>query len=70
MKHLSFLKKECRLEELFCVYSDDVTLCRMIGDDGSSARFFEKAMAMPGISPENRSMLMYREEAFLHKEEK
>ena len=70
IEYEDYLKKEGSLEKLFCVYSDDVTLCRMIGDEGSAERFFEKAMAMPGISSEDRIMLMYREEAFLHKEEK
>ena len=70
IEYEAFLKRQGSLEELFSVYSDDVSLCRMIGDEGSAARFFEKAMAMPGISPEYRTTLMYREQAFLREEEK
>ena len=70
IEYEAFLKRQGSLEELFSVYSDDVSLCRMIGDEGSAARFFEKAMAMPEISPEYRTTLMYREQAFLREEEK
>ena len=69
IEYEKFLKEQGNIEELFGVYSDDITLCRIIGDEGSAARFFEKAMAMPGISSECRTMLMRREEILVRAEE-
>ena len=69
IEYEKFLKEQGSIEKLFSMYSDDVTLCRIIGDEGSAVRFFEKAMAMPEISSECRTTLMHREELFVRDEE-
>ena len=70
VEYEEFLKKHGNIEDIFKVYSDDAVLCRIIGDDGSAQRFYEKALSMPGIAPADRISIMRFEGKFVLEEDK
>lgn len=61
IEYEDFLRKYGCMEDIFHLYADDAALCRVIGDDGSAERFYDKAVSMPGISAGMRTALMKSE---------
>ncbi|MDO4805425.1 MAG: serine/threonine-protein kinase [Lachnospiraceae bacterium] len=58
LEYEEHLKTNGRTAELFSLYLNNAALSKIIGDTGSEQRYYEKALALPGIPKEERSRLM------------
>lgn len=58
LEYEEYLKRNRRIARLFRLYADDAAISRILGDSGSSQRYYEKALSLPGISKEERSSLI------------